>query len=200
MTRLALVSIVFFLLVGALFHLYSQDTRHEPKTCVANRKEPTPSAPVLGTAQIVYSTKLIEKGKVFDDDCLKLRTVTQDKVPQDALNSEEVLIGRRAAFEIQKNQIVSIHDINKDDLLKWNHSDQAFENMLLSAPAKQGCGKVLYAIRDIPAGSRIDGFSVTWAQVETAKIPKDAAKSYKQIFGTVTENGLSQGQIILTSN
>lgn len=98
---------------------------------------------------------------------------------------------------------MSNFDVNPDDLIKWTKFEEARAAKVdgeLAHLSKDKYFNALYASSDIPGGSRIGAFCVSVGEVRLSpKIPEDAAKSYRQIFGRVATDGFSQGEIIIES-
>lgn len=157
--------------------------------------EPDPS---MGRA--AYAIKDIKSGSLFTDANVEMRTIPADKLPKDAITVINVLFDRRCRDRISKGRLVSLGDIIPEDLLKWTRFDESYERQLNEKQAKAGYGVILYPIRDLSAGTLLDGITVADTEMELSKIPKGAAKSYKQIFGSVVRDGIAQGQVILESD
>jgi pilus assembly protein CpaB len=62
-------------------------------------------------SRVVYSTKDIPEGSTISADSLEEKEVEVGKVPQDALASTSMAVGRVAKYGIPAQQVVSLHDM-----------------------------------------------------------------------------------------
>lgn len=65
---------------------------------------------------------------------------------------------------------------------------------------RDGYALILYPRRYIPEGTRIDAFCVDLDEIELSKVPGDAVKSYKSIFGKTARVTICQGEILRRSH
>ncbi len=61
--------------------------------------------------RIVYATKDIPEGSVVRADALEEREIEQSKIPQDAMTSASLVVGRKVKYEIGAGQIIGQHDL-----------------------------------------------------------------------------------------
>ncbi|HMP50428.1 MAG TPA: hypothetical protein PKD05_02640 [Candidatus Melainabacteria bacterium] len=118
-----------------------------------------------------------------------------NQLPQNAFGGIEPISGRNAAYRIEKDTIISPHDISPESLLLWTDWDQAREDELYTnIPAAMGI--VIYPISYIPRGQMVFSLKLNKKAIRFNKIPVDVISSIKAIHGRKARHDIAQGQII----
>ena len=152
-------------------------TLFENRLCHAKQVDST-----TAEDNIVYSSRPIKKGKVFEKSDLEARKIKQFKVGQLDIFSVDSLLERRSSRSIAKGDRLSVRDIHKQDLNKWtSHDEQAAQRQ-----PKAGYGKVVVPCRDLFKGSPVCLWDVVYAEVPISKIPHDAVITKKAVIGKTT--------------
>lgn len=98
---IGLAVVVTFMVTGKLSQ--SEDEARKQKEAL--------EAKYSQKGKVVYSTKDIPEGATISGDSLEEKEVEIGKVPQDALASSSMAIGRIAKYGIPTGQVVSLHDL-----------------------------------------------------------------------------------------
>lgn len=189
MTRFTVAVIIIFVALGAIFFF----SRQVPETTTENKSSIDDEISQL--TPVVFTAKSITKGQVFEEDLLEVRELPQNKIPSDAVLSKDSFLERRAGRDIPKGTILAPDDVLSSDRSKWTTDDERRE-LDSKRQTEAGHGIVVYPIRIIQAGKRIDSLSITTKQMKVEKIPPGSIGSFREIVGRKAKFDLSYGQII----
>ncbi|HMO21228.1 MAG TPA: SAF domain-containing protein [Candidatus Melainabacteria bacterium] len=146
-------------------------------------------------APVVKASTTIQPGDPFNPSNLEVVVVPVNQLPQNAFGGIEPISGRNAAYRIEKDTIISPHDISPESLLLWTDWDQAREDELYTnIPAAMGI--VIYPISYIPRGQMVFSLKLNKKAIRFNKIPVDVISSIKAIHGRKARHDIAQGQII----
>lgn len=186
MARNAIFLVLFFAVLGSAYFGWknSEQIHEKPSGLVTDRLAPA-----------VKARTAIKPGEPFNPSNLEVDVISFNKLPQDAIGGIDPLLGRTAAYKIEKGSLISTHDIAPDGLLVWTDWDQAREDELYSnVPA--GMGIAIYPIPDVPKGRRVYSLNLNKKAIPFNKIPVDVISSIKAIHGRKARHDIAQGQII----
>ena len=186
MARNAIFLVLFFAVLGSAYFGWknSPPVHKKPSGLVTDRLAP-----------VVKARITIQPGDPFNPSNLEVDVISIDKLPQDAIGGIDPLLGRTAAYRIEKGSVISTHDISNQSLSSWTDWDQAREDELYSnVPA--GMGIVIYPTPDIPQGRKVYSLNLNKKAIPFNKIPVDVISSIKAIHGRKARHSISQGQII----
>lgn len=76
-----------------------------------------PGAPPGSKSTVVYAIKDIPENKEIKLDAVEQREIKQSMIPEDALYKTDEAVGKFSRYGIQEGQIISTHDLVKDETI-----------------------------------------------------------------------------------